>query len=110
MIKLRQGYLACAGNKKDLVRLMAESLGTFGTLFRHALIALGDPPPKHKREAVMTAATKFGIDAAPFSALYELREGKVKSKSLEPRAEALFGQLLEAAQRVTDEVDRLFAS
>ena len=110
VIKLRQGYLACAGNKKDLVRLMTGSLGTFGTLFRHALIALGDPPPEHKRDAVISASTKFGFDAAPFTALYGLREGKTKPRDLEPSSELLFGQLLNAVQRVTDEVDRLFAS
>lgn len=110
VIKLRQGYLANAGQNRDVLQMMAGSLATVGTLFRHALMALGDAPPKHKREAVEMVAAKFGLDAAAFAPLFDLREGKVKSKELEPRADALFAQLLAAVQRVTDEVDRLFAS
>ena len=47
------------------------------------LILHGDALPR-KREVVERARERFGIDAAPFSKLLDLREERIKPKDLDP--------------------------
>src|SRR5580700_6460805 len=68
-ILLRQGLLAVAGNTAAKWDLLLRSLPAFGTLFRHALIALGDAGAGSKREAAAALAGKLGIDTNAFNEL-----------------------------------------
>src|SRR5208337_2745841 len=65
-ILLRQQLLMAAGNDEAKWELLLRSLSAFGTLFRHALIALGDAGAGSKREAATALASKLGIDATVF--------------------------------------------
>src|SRR5271154_588381 len=65
-ILLRQRLLAVSGNAEAKWELLLRSLPAFGTLFRHALIALGDEGAGSKREAATALASKLGIDSSVF--------------------------------------------
>jgi hypothetical protein len=108
LIKLRQAYLGAAAGRKDVLRLMTDSLSTFATLFRHALMACGETPAPHKRGVVEQAAATFGFEAAAVLAVLELREGHRKPPDA-AETQALFASYLSAIDRVTAEVDRRLA-
>ena len=55
----------------------------FCTLFRHALMALGQAKPASKREAVSAMAALTGGDPSAFYAILDLREGKRKEKEID---------------------------
>ena len=59
-IVLRQRLLMASGNAEAKWELLLRSLPAFGTLFRHALIALGDAGAGSKREAAAALAGKLG--------------------------------------------------
>lgn len=108
LIKLRQSYLSAEGGRKDLLRLMTDSLSTFVTLFRHALVACGEQPAPHKRGVVEQSAAFFGFEPAAVTAVLDLREGHRKPPEA-VETQALFGSYLNAVDRVTAEVDRRLA-
>jgi len=103
-VKLRQGILLAPPKDRVLIALMDASVSTFVTLFRHALIALGEEPPAGRREVVAQIARLVGASPEAFEAVLEARAGK---RELEAR-ETLRG-FLELVERVTEEVDRRLA-
>ncbi len=105
LLRLRQKATGVLGQKDLLVRLLADSLSTFCVLFRHALILAGEEAKFEKRAVVAHAAEKFGIDAAPFHALLDFREGKTKARDVDPGR--LFERYMKEIQTVVDAVDRL---
>ncbi len=108
MLALRQVYLLAPRKQKALVGVMTGSYSTFATLFRHALLALGEQPPGGSRQAVSRLAELLGFDPAPFHAILEVREGKRTAGGLD--AEATFRSYLTGIERVVDEVDRRFSA
>lgn len=108
LIRLRQSFLARRRGRKALLQLMTASLSTFATIFRHALIALGEQAPAQKREVFDRLAKLIGLDAGAFHAVLDVREGKRKERDLD--VEATFRSYLEGVARVTDEVDRRFGA
>jgi len=107
LIRLRQGYLVAPRELKSLLGLMTASISTFGVLFRHALIALGQPAAKSKRQAVDQLAKLLSFDAAGFHAILDVREGKLTENQVD--VPATFRSYLAAVTRVTEEVDRRLA-
>jgi len=105
LLRLRQKATGVLGQKDLLVRLLADSLSTFCVLFRHALILAGEEAKFEKRAVVAHAAEKFGIDAVPFHALLDFREGKTKARDVDPGR--LFERYMKEIQTVVDAVDRL---
>lgn len=106
-VKLRQGILLAPGKDQVLIGLMDASISTFITLFRHALIVLGEEPPAARREIVEHVARLAGACPESFCMVLEVREGKRKAGDVNAR-ETLRGYL-ELVERVTDEVDRRLA-
>jgi hypothetical protein len=107
VIRLRQSFLRYHGRRSELAELLIASGSSFGTLFRHALIALGQEAPNSAREAVDRLAKLLGLNAAPFHLVLDLREGK--SASGEMNLEAIFGPYLDLVTRVAEEIDRRLA-
>ncbi len=103
-LRLRQGILAAPPKKKAHLGIMLSSVAVFCTLFRHALIALGQPEAHSKREAVDGAAALTGADASGFHSVLEFRAGKRKEKDID--IEAAMQTYLEFVEVVTNEVDR----
>jgi hypothetical protein len=108
LILLRERLLLAANNKKHLWELMLGSLSTFTTLFRHGLIALGDVPPKSKREAVQALAARIKFDSSAFLQLLDIREHKAETKQFD--VNDVFARYLNAVQQVTAAVDKMLDS
>jgi len=75
LLRLRKRYLENQHDRKAVTRLMLESLPTFATLFRHALLLAGFPASINKREIFRQAAERFQVGPQPFESLLEVREG-----------------------------------
>jgi predicted nucleotidyltransferase len=108
LLRLRQSIMTEAQNWESQERLMASSISTFITLFRHALIAFGEKPPEGKHAIVERMAAVAGGNAAAFRSVLDFRAGKKKHSEAEVR-EVLQGYL-ELVERATDEVDRRVAA
>jgi predicted nucleotidyltransferase len=104
-ILLRQRLLMVAGNAEAKWELLLRSLPAFGTLFRHALIALGDAGAGSKREAAAALAGKLGIDVNVFGELLDIRERKKERKSAE--VDEVFARYLKLVDEVTAVVDKM---
>ena len=105
LLRLRERYLDLKGNKKELARLMLDSLPTFSTLFRHALILGGGEAPLKKREIFRGVAERFAIVAEPFMTLLETREGK--RELADDEVKPLFQAYLTEITRMVAVVDKL---
>ena len=106
-VKLRQGILLAPQKDQVLTGLMDASVSTFVTLFRHALIALGQEPPAVRRESVAAIARLVGARPEAFLAVLDLREGKRQAR--EVNARETLRDYLDLVERVTDEADRRLA-
>ena len=84
---------------------MLRSLPAFGTLFRHALIALGDAGAGSKRETAAALAGKLGIDASVFGELLDIRERKAERKAA--KVDEMFARYLKLVEEVTAAVDKM---
>jgi hypothetical protein len=103
-LRLRQAILVSPKRKTAHLDLMASSFSPFVALFRHALIALGEPPAANKREAIDRAAQFAQSDPDGFHAMLDLREGKRKEKDL--NMEDTLNRYFALVEAVTDEFDR----
>jgi hypothetical protein len=108
LILLRQQLLLAFDNNSRLWDLLLHSVSSFATLFRHALIALGDSSQAGRRDAVQVLAKKVGFDPSAINQLLDVREGKADSKKLDVRD--LFARYLEAIEKVTAAVDKALDS
>lgn len=104
LIRLRQGYVAAAGERKALLALAVRSVSIFGLLFRHVLIALGEEAAISKRDAVERLAARLGFDASGFRPLFELREGRRTREDF--RDGRVFEKCLSAASEAVSVVNR----
>jgi hypothetical protein len=101
-LRLRQTFLAAP--RKAHLDVMVAAVSSFTALFRHALIALGEPATQNKRDATERVAKLAGADANGFLAVLNFREKKTKEKDIDVSSTARsYFKLVEA---VTDEVDR----
>ena len=104
VIRLRQSFLRCRGQRSELADLMMASASSFGTLFRHALIVLGQDAPKSNRAAADDLGRMLSIDTAAFHRVMDLREGK--SAVGEMNLEKIFGAYLDLVTKTAEEIDR----
>jgi hypothetical protein len=105
---LRRHLLLASGNDSRLWELLARSISSFVTLFRHALMVMGEEAPLSKRETVEQLAVKIGFDASGFLQVLDVREHKTEAKKLDPSD--VFSRYLAAVEQVTAAVDRMLDS
>ena len=105
-VRLRRAVLAAPAKNRELLALMTDSISSFATLFRHALLGMGEAPPRSMREAIEGAAHLVGADPAPFLTVLDARDGKRKAADID--VEAVLHGYLELVELITDEVDRRF--
>ena len=103
-VRLRQAVLTAPQKEKSHLAIMVASSSAFCSLFRHALVALGQAMPSSKRDAVDGVATLAGANPSAFHSILDLREGKRKEKEID--IEAALQTYLEFVEVVTNEVDR----
>jgi hypothetical protein len=103
LLLLRQQLVLAAGDKRRLWDLLLRSAPSFVTLFRHALIALGQPAPVSKRAAVQALAKEVRFDPSALDQVLDIRERKANPKKLD--VQDLLARYLTAVERVTAAVD-----
>ena len=103
LILLRQHVLVASENDSRLWDLLLRSAPSFATLFRHALIALGDATQSARREAVQALSQRVGFDASAMLQVLEVRERKLDRKKIEVRD--LVARYMAAIEKVTTAVD-----
>ncbi|HST09821.1 MAG TPA: nucleotidyltransferase domain-containing protein [Terriglobales bacterium] len=108
LILLRQRLLIDASDEKRTWHLLLRSVPAFATLFRHALIAQGQPAPVTKRESVKALANAFAFDASPFENLFDIREHRADPKQF--RVQEVAARYLAAVEQVTSAVDKMLDS
>lgn len=105
LLLLRQRALLTGGRERRLKSLLFESLPSFVTLFRHALIALGEPPSVPKREAVEILARRVGFEPTQIKLVLESRESKTEFSNID--VQSLFANYLKVIEQVVAAVDRM---
>jgi len=103
-LRLRQAILMAPKKPDAYLELMTSSFSAFAALFRHALIALGEPPAANKRAAIERVALFAHADPGAFLTILEIREGKQKLQG--NAVEKTLEQYFAFVEAVTDEFDR----
>jgi hypothetical protein len=108
LIQLRRSYIPASASAEKLSALMAESLGTFSSLFRPVLSLYGQEPPVAKQDAVQATAALLGLDHETFERIFALREREAEDSVLtEAQANELFASYMVQIERVIEAVDRM---
>ncbi len=105
---LRQQLLLAEDSNSRLWDLLLRSVPSFVTLFRHALIALGNTAPAGKREAVQTLSKQVGFDPSAINQVLDVREHKAGPKNL--NLKDLCARYVAAVEQVTSVVDKTLDS
>ena len=105
LLLLRQHYIAFAKEEGRIRHLMLDSVSNFLALFRHTLIAMGEEPPRHKRDVAARIAARVGFDPLPLQQLLQVREHKLRGDEL--NVEQVFAGYLRAVEQVAQAVDAL---
>jgi hypothetical protein len=103
---LRQHVLVASDNESRLWEVLVSSAASFGTLFRHSLIALGDATQPGKRASVQALAARIGFDPSSVLQVLDVREHTIDRKKLDVRD--LATRYLATAEKVTAAVDAAF--
>jgi predicted nucleotidyltransferase len=107
LILLRQHLMLAGEDNRRVWELLVRSVASFATLFRHALIALGETAPATRREAIVRLSHRIGFDPAPIEDLLDFRERKTKAKAKKGHADAIVSAYLAAMQQVIAAVDTI---
>jgi hypothetical protein len=107
LLRLRQQAAHVLSNPEALLELCLNSVTTFCTLGRHALVA-GQIHPKVDRRAVIgQLARAVPMDAAPFDLLLDIREDSPTRQDELIDPGELFARYLESIGRLIEYVDGL---
>jgi hypothetical protein len=105
---LRQHLLIASGNDSRLWEVLLRSISSFSTLFRHALIVLGQDAPVGKRDAVQALSKQVGFDASGILQVLDVRERKSERKQFD--VTDVFSRYLAAIEQTTTAVDKMLDS
>ena len=105
LFRLRQRAAGLLDDSHQLRVLLADSLSTFCVLFRHALRLNGVEATHEKRVVIRQACQHFGFNPAPFEAILDFREEKIKPRELNPAS--VLADYLRQVEVVVAAVDRL---
>lgn len=105
---VRQHILLAGTDTKALWEAMLNSLSSFTTLFRHALVDLGEPARKHSREAVQELASRLNFDPSAFVQLMDVRARTSDRKQF--RVDDVATRYLAAIEKVGAAVDTMQSS
>lgn len=104
LILLRQQLLLAGNSERRIRELLVQSVTSFTTLFRHALITLGEGGQATRREVIKRLSSRAGFDPSAIEQVLDVREHEAKGSKLSA-AEVLSGYL-QAVERVTLAVDQ----
>lgn len=101
LLRLRQHLLLSPENEQELHAVLAKSITTVLTLFRHALIAVGTEPAHERAQVLGQAGEVFGIEVGPLRTILDLRNQGSHSDTVVE----LYHSYMSAIQRVAHELD-----
>lgn len=101
LLRLRQHLLLAPDKTDELRAVLAKSISSVTTLFRHALIALGEDTPHSKQKVLEQAGEVFGFNAQPLRSILELRNDPNQPRSVLE----LYHAYLAAIGQVAHELD-----
>jgi len=105
LLRLRQQGAQVLSDPAALLKLCVDSVSTFCTLGRHALLAGGIEVASGRRNVVHRLREKLGVQQSPFDVLLDLREHKDAVDTGD--AVDLFAQYLEFVRRMVEYVDQM---
>lgn len=105
LLRLREYYVSAQNDRRALADLLVQSLPSFATLLRHALILKGDQPPSTKREIFQRAAEQFSISEKPFKLILNFRQGTERIGT--HAIHSVFDDYLLQITKAAEVVDRL---
>jgi len=108
LILLRQNALLSSGNSKRMWDVLLRSVASFATLFRHTFVAMGEPIPATKREAVQRLAERLSFDPKAINQVLDVRERRISSRDL--NVTDIFARYITAIEHVTSAVDKMLDS
>jgi len=103
-LRLRQTILTAPKKPDAYLNLMSASFSALAVLFRHVLIALGEPPADTKRAAIERMGKFAHADPGAFLTILAFREGKLAPREI--AIEKTLEQYFAFVEAVTDEFDR----
>jgi len=101
LLRLRHHLLLNPDNQDELRAVLAKSVTTVLTLFRHALMVLGKDAPHDKPQLLTSAGEAFGFDVTPLQKILAMRNEGQQPEDLHGLYHAYMG----AIQRVAHELD-----
>ncbi len=101
LLRLRHHLLLTSDDADDLRTVLAKSITSVLTLFRHALIAVGKDAPHEKTQIIQAAGEVFGIEVGPLQAILDMRHAGSKPENVIE----LYHAYMNAIQRVAHELD-----
>ena len=101
LLRLRQHLLLAPDKTDELRAVLAKSISSVVTLFRHALIALDEDTPHAKTKLLEQAGEVFGFDSQPLRSILELRNDPNQPRTVHE----LYHAYLAAIGRVAHELD-----
>jgi predicted nucleotidyltransferase len=108
LILLRQQVLLAAESNSRLWDLLVHSAPSFITLFRHALIALGEPTQPGKHETLQALSRRVGFDPSSIDKVLDVRERTTNPKSM--NVKDVCAGYLAAIEKVVAAVDKALDS
>jgi hypothetical protein len=108
LLLLRQHVLLAANDEKQLWDVMLSSLSSFTTLFRHALMEMGEQSRRHSREAAQELGKRLNFDLTVFVQLMDVRARQTDRKQV--NASELARRYLAAIEHVANIVDKMQSS
>jgi hypothetical protein len=110
LILLRRHYIPVSTSVPGLLNLMSESLSSFASLFRAALLLKGIEPPAGKRQILALTAQHLNVSGATFEKVFNIRENNYARSLDEVSANELFSDYMRDIERVIAAVDNLETS
>ena len=101
LLRLRGAYTSVASDAKKMEAVLHDSASAILTLFRHALVAVGEPLQLHKDAVLAAAAARFGFAPEPLQAILHARRagGRIAGGKREAVG-SVFAAYLDAVQAV----------
>lgn len=89
LLHLREGFLSTGHSKRELRRMLSESVPTFASLFRALLHLKEKPIPETKDDVFGQTAELLELDHATFAKVLEVRTGTWKGSKEELQGAAM---------------------
>jgi len=105
VILLREKLLLAWGHERRTWSVLMLSFSALITLFRHALIAAGEPRPESTRATLDATAAKFSVDLSGFREVLEVREHRKRQHEIALRP--VMERYVSAAEQLSSAVDRM---